>query len=200
MTYTDPLWEVVLHWRFNSRHCANVLHYRQIAATTPVAPESVISGFVDGTLLPSLAGMVSNRVDFLAYTVKRLGPGIPTEPIPYSPTTASGSVGGDPLPGNVALCLTKRSGYAGRKYRGRFFVGGLSEDQTSGNLFDIAGYVLQLTALASNLKATIAAAFVPVITGRVWNDAHTQWEGVEVVDVILRDAQLDSQRGRLRGP
>ena len=199
--FTDPLWESVIHWKFNGRHCANVIHHRQIIDTAPVAPESILSGWLDGTLIPNLSALQSSSVEYQAYTVKRLGPGIPTEPIPYSPTTANGLVAGDPLPGNVAMCFTKRSGYAGRKYRGRFFLGGLSENDASGNLYQgIINHPLGILNFIAAMKSTIAGAFKPVITGRVWNDAHTQWEGVDVVDFLIRDTELDSQRGRLRGP
>ena len=197
---TQPLWQITLNWAFNGFHCANVLHYLQYGDPAPVEPQTVLSGYVNGTIIPKMAALQSTSVQYRNYAIKKLFPLPALEPTFYSPDSSEGSVAGDPLPGNVALCFTKRTGFAGRQFRGRFYLGGFSEADFSGNTYQgISSHAVAFTQFLLAMKNDIAGIFKPVVTGRVIKSDGTVWYGAGQTDFQLRDIIVDSQRGRTRG-
>lgn len=197
MDFTNWLWEVVINWTNAGVKCCNVLHYRQVGDVGPETVAPALAGAVNTNILAVMADMMSTSVSFQNLTVQRLGPGIPLVAQEFAPAQFSGNAAGQALPNNVALCFTKRSLLAGRKYRGRFYLGGLSEADTNGNIFLVANYPFVLLNFLVGLKSTFAGSLVPVITGRKFNDARTSWHGVDISDVVLRDPRVDTQRRRL---
>jgi len=114
---------------------------------------------------------------------------------------ASGSTGvvsGDPLPGSVAACITHRTGQAGRSYRGRTFIGGISENSTLGNqLADVYAAAL-IAAWQQVIDDMSAAGYSFVIVSKFTANAPRLigiWTVVQ--SSVLRDQRVDSQRRRL---
>jgi hypothetical protein len=105
-----------------------------------------------------------------------------------------------PMPGGSAVVATLRTAIAGRRYRGRIYTGGLSEDANNGGTVD----PLQATAieaawqdLVDNLAAVsnfevVVASFGGVAPGPTWTPFATPVTQVQV------NTQWDSQRRRNR--
>jgi hypothetical protein len=68
--------------------------------------------------------------------------------------------GGGPMPAYVAALVSERGSVAGRRYSGRFFIGGLDENDVAGNNLT-AGYISVLTAYCSALGAAFVAPVLP---------------------------------------
>lgn len=61
-----------------------------------------------------------------------------------------GNLGGDPLPGQNSMCVSWRTSAGGRSYRGRTYIGPLSEQQINGN-YAGSGYMTLLASWASSM-------------------------------------------------
>lgn len=112
-----------------------------------------------------------------------------------------GSVGivtGDSLPGNVAACITHRTGRAGRSFRGRTFIGGLAESSTLLNNLTDAYATTLIDAWRLVIDDMKAVDFIFVIPSRFTNNApRTTGIYTQVDSSVLRDQRVDSQRRRL---
>lgn len=112
----------------------------------------------------------------------------------------AGTAGGATLPGNVAFCVSFRTGLSGRSARGRNFVPGLTEAQVTGNTVE--------SATVNALVAAYALLLNPVTTGGyTWVIVQRRQDGVQlpagitrnVGSVVAVDTNVDSQRRRLAG-
>jgi hypothetical protein len=109
---------------------------------------------------------------------------------PVSPPVA-GTRAGEIEPGNVTIAVSLRAAYAGRAYRGRFYIPGLQVGDT--NVDDtITSALLALLANAATafLFTNLPAGYTPVIFHRRNNLFST------IVSYVTENI-LDSQRRRL---
>jgi len=112
-----------------------------------------------------------------------------------------GTLSGNSLPNNVAICASIRTLFTGRSARGRWYWQGLTESQVTGNTVD-AGTLASIDAALTNLASVVAAL------SHFWVIASYFSGGVPrpggpvyfvVNDIIFVDATVDSQRRRLPG-
>lgn len=116
----------------------------------------------------------------------------------------SGNVGtfsGTPAPNQNTICISLRSGSAGRSARGRLYWLGLSEGQYTTNVID-SGPLADIVTVITDLVAALAAASYP------WTIVSYQSGGAPrpggpvyffVTNVLTVDAVIDSQRRRMPG-
>lgn len=118
--------------------------------------------------------------------------------ISFSPLSV-GTIGGETMPGSVAVCLTHRTNLAGRSFRGRTYIGGISELSVNGNEI-VSGYAaVLLPAFQSVMEEMAASNWLFVIVSRYTNNLPRE-NGIYTVvqSISLRDNTVDSQRRRLR--
>lgn len=110
-----------------------------------------------------------------------------------------GAVGGDSLPGNVAFCISLRTGLSGRSARGRWFWGGLAEGQVTANVVNSGVVTSIVSAIDGLINAIEALSAIPTIVSYVSNNAPRVGGPVyfNITDALAVDAIVDSQRGRL---
>lgn len=82
-----------------------------------------------------------------------------------------GTRAGDPLPPQVALVLTKRTKLRGKSGRGRMYLCGMSEDDST-NAVPTAAFLVAATALANHLALPFVGggsgtSFVPVVVSLI---------------------------------
>lgn len=109
-----------------------------------------------------------------------------------------GPISAQPLPGNIALCVTFRTAARGRSFRGRNYVSGLCDIHISGN---------QVTSVFGNNIATAYQILVGadmnieadwVVVSRQANGVPRQTGiATPVIAAVVRDYNVDSQRRRL---
>lgn len=121
---------------------------------------------------------------------------------------AAGSVTGEAAPNNVAPAVSFRTGLAGRSFRGRNYVPGISNSDVVGNNIDagwrddiLTGYSLLLPG-----GTVLPAGFIWVVVSRfsgvdVDGAPVPRLEGIvtTITAVIFTDTIVDSQRRRLPG-
>jgi hypothetical protein len=119
--------------------------------------------------------------------------------VPGNNTTGDGTA--DPLPNNVALCVSFRTEGRGRSARGRNYVSGFGENAVSGNAFTNTISNGVRDAYEELLDATTyTAAWTWVVLSR-FEDGQPRSAGLvqPVTAVVLTDITVDSQRRRLPG-
>lgn len=102
-----------------------------------------------------------------------------------------GQVGGEPLPGNVSVTQSWRTGLAGKKYRGRTYVPGLGEAQVDATDRISGADVVGLGNAAMNLIIDIAAAGFGLAIFHRADNSFTP-----IISAVI-EAIVDSQRRRL---
>jgi len=122
----------------------------------------------------------------------------------YTALTNSGEVGGDstgePLPGNVALAVSLRSGLAGRSFRGRNYISGLNVNNTDGNQFE-TGFLTDMQDAYNELLVQVASSdFTWVIVSRITAGVlRATGLTTPVLVAVITDIFVDSMRKRLTG-
>lgn len=116
-------------------------------------------------------------------------------------STAVGAIVADPLPSQVTLAISLRTGLSGRSNRGRLFHVGLRQAQTSGSYLD-PGEVPAIIECYTELRDAFQ------VVNMNWVIASFQEDGLAknpatmrtVTDIILTDTILDSQDRRTPKP
>jgi hypothetical protein len=120
----------------------------------------------------------------------------------YLPTPRAGTIGGSSLPGNVTFAFKLATARAGRSYRGRWYLVGMSTLNfgTTTNRYDVASanaIVSWLNLLKTNLLAAghtlIVLSYANSLAWRA--TAHAE----PATGFVVVDYNLDSQRRRLTG-
>ncbi len=96
-------------------------------------------------------------------------------------------------PGNVSLALSMRTGFAGRKYRGRFYVPSVMEGQRGNDDRVTSPWVTTYVSIVQQLlSAFLTTIYLPAIFHRATNT----WTAITS---FVIDGILDSMRRRLPG-
>jgi len=111
-------------------------------------------------------------------------------PTNFEPGTQAGELD----PGNAAICGTVKTGFMGRKYRGRNYIGGFTENVTQGStalssLIIAAGSIM---LAVKNYTGTTPCPVHMVVASRKWLFL------TDVISIFVNSA-IDSQRRRLIG-
>lgn len=119
----------------------------------------------------------------------------PTDPL--QETVFFGGAGTVPTsqaePGNVTAAFSWRTGFAGRKFRGRNYHVGIDGDQINANDTIVGGYIAVLSAAAAQFLVSLAAESLKLVVFHRSDDSATDITGFVV------DQLVDSMRTRLAG-
>lgn len=69
-----------------------------------------------------------------------------------------GTGAGDPLPRQIALCVTLRTAMAGKSYRGRVYIPGFTEAQNDSGGAAVAGAVTAAVAFVTAIQTSLASS------------------------------------------
>jgi hypothetical protein len=135
----------------------------------------------------------SNQINLEQVQVRLLNP---ANPLAVDYTTGLPITGGRSSvhePYNVTVTISWRTGLAGRKYRGRIYVPGLTEDTTNTDDTIASFEVATLAASASDLMLRMATLSADLVIFHKIDNTYT------AVTTYVIDNVLDSQRRRLPG-
>lgn len=145
----------------------NVMHYRE-SATGVGNAETELADSCDAVLGPAYKTFLSHDASYDQVAVQRIDP-LPVSYTVIDNTNAGiGLVAQDMLPPANAMTVTKKTAYAGRKYRGRVFLPGIPKTYTSDGGFT-AGGLAAGQLLADDLKSPRlpgAWTFTPILWHR----------------------------------
>lgn len=177
----------------------NTLYFRSATAITPDGPPLMAAGvaaWFQAALLPLLSNGYTFREVYCVDLTTASSPTGTAAPV----GTAVGGTSGDPLPGNVALCVSFRTIGRGRSFRGRNYVCGLVEPNVSGNTIS--------QTWADNVAAAYEQLLIPdefvnlpwVVVSRYTNN-QPRAAGItsNIINALVVDNTVDSQRRRLPG-
>lgn len=163
--------------------------------TALVAVAVMLRAWWQTNLLPIISNQYVLREIYVADWASATGP-------TFTSTTslpASGGNANDPVPGNVAACVTFRSDGRGRSSRGRNFVAGATENVTAGNQFT-GPFVTALQGAYATLISDANGIAIPQIVYSQFSNNNVRPVGVasNVVAASV-DPNIDSMRRRLAG-
>jgi len=105
----------------------------------------------------------------------------------------------EPMPNQVAVCLTKDTGHAGRSNRGRLYVWGVgSENLANTRTLSLVGLGAYNDVFLSLLTDLAGTDWVPVVISTISAGVpRVTAQITDVFQIVCRDARLDTQRRRL---
>lgn len=189
--------ELRLSW--DTQEVENVFHFITPGAVTPGDLAAVAEGVEDWWMTnvrPQVPTTVIYRETYATDQSSATGG-------TFTASGASGSAGTDTgvsLPNNVTIAVSFRTAFRGRSYRGRVYHIGLQESQVTNNTV-VSSTISGLASWYSELMT--AANFggcVLAVASRYLNNApRVLGVATEVIDVVVADNVVDSQRRRLPG-
>jgi hypothetical protein len=184
--------KVALIFSRDTRHFVNTFHCYHTGGWTTPDMLALALRFRDwwanfySVRIPSEIRLVEEQV-------RLLDPDNPLAVDHPEPSGIAGQLGQFAEAGNVTLALSKRTGLAGRRYRGRIFVPGLGEtDVQATDVIDSAASIAFAAAMQALLDSLTTASTPLVIFHKGDNLFST-------VTSFVVDALVDSQRRRLAG-
>jgi len=114
------------------------------------------------------------------------------------PTPEAGTVAGVAAPSNVAVCVSHRTGLAGRSYRGRTYLMGIAENVYTDNHLDTT-YPAAFGTLVQDMMDDLytAGSYVHVVASFYHNHAPRATAQITPVTYLQVNSRLDTQRRRL---
>ena len=153
----------------------NVRHYKVTATTGTSQTLGDFSDVLDPIFAPLLKALLNTNAAYYGTVVRRVSP-IPPSTIAWTNTgAAGGNALGDLLPRQTCGLIGLQTQFAGRAFRGRFYVPFPGEADSDANALPVAGYRGRLAnlafALTGNQLVGIAntATLIPVIYHRASN-------------------------------
>jgi len=115
-----------------------------------------------------------------------------------TPLPVSGSAFGQPMPSHVAVVVSLRTGLAGRSYRGRLYIGGLTELQVDGDYPNPAVRNAITVGVSAVIVGMLGATQRPVVVSR-YQAGLPRNPGVAtpILSVLNVTRRVASQRKRL---
>jgi len=122
-----------------------------------------------------------------------------TASAPQPEGSVGGQAGGSEA-GNVSACISFRTGFAGRSFRGRNYIPAIPKSQISQSILNGSWMASCITAYQQLSSETAEGGWTWVVASRYHNNAP-RVEGVTtpVNAVLFTDVVSDSQRRRLPG-
>lgn len=142
--------KVALVFEHDTRTFVNTYHVSKGTAWTLPELQQLAAAFVDWW---NLSGKqpISGVTKLRQVQCRRLDPNLPLSHDEDVTPPISGAEAGAPLPGNVTVTQSWRTGLAGRKYRGRTYAPGLTEPLVTDDDRVVSAAIVELAAAALQL-------------------------------------------------
>jgi len=160
---TGHIWQAKVYCRATDQVAINVLHYQVTAQTGTLKLDTDLAARLDAILGPLYVALLCVESEYRGVGVQRINPIPPTTEVYANIQADTGAVAGDLLPRQSAGLISKRTGLAGRKYRGRVYVPFASEAGNDATGTPANAYLVSLLALSDALE-------VPVVVGTAPNE------------------------------
>lgn len=130
------VWRVLLQGRIEDQLCENVLWFR-CATPDPDVLAGLLADIIE-CFLTNLVPVLSTTYTFEQAVAVRCTPTMGAEVIytPAAGVAVQGAGDGDAEPSFVSALISLRSSRAGRSGRGRMFIAGIPEDQTTASMLN----------------------------------------------------------------
>jgi hypothetical protein len=133
----NSLWEVRIQGRIEGQETDNVLHFKCVGASNDVdlhLIQVLLTCFITNLLPVLTSTWTLERVLW-----KQVAPTLGVEQISIPTGTTEGGGSAAALPSYCSALISKRTLTGGRSHRGRMYIAGIPEDQTTGSLLNTEG-------------------------------------------------------------
>ncbi len=133
----NSLWEVRIQGRIEGQETDNVLHFKCVGATSDVELHLIqvlLTCFITHMLPVITSTWTLERVLW-----KQVSPVLGVEQISIPVGSGAGGGSAAALPSYCSALISKRTLTGGRSHRGRMYVAGIPEDQTTGSAINTEG-------------------------------------------------------------
>jgi len=179
----------------------NVLYFKN-GSTIDLAEVEALFDYLETDFLPDwLIGLSDSLLIDELYATDLTTSTSPTYSRSFVPALEGTESGAAGMPGSVACCISFRTANRGRGARGRNYVGGITENNVTGNGIDVG----QINLLVAAYELLLGGGGIPaswvwsIVSRYLLSSPRVSAFVQEVVDVLSTDLTADSQRGRLRG-
>lgn len=190
--------QVSVRFTWDNQQCENVFHVytdpnTPLDQTTADGIHTVVNTWVKNTLQQHQTGNCLYREIAISDTGNSALEWTYSGDMTGGPTTQS-------MPNNVTIAVKKNTGFAGRKFRGRFYHVGLDRSDVAGNYLGPSAAVA-IQSIYASLMTSLATHGTPLAVAQRDHTVHpAPVIGLTVVTSIsLSDTAIDSQRRRLPG-
>jgi len=194
-----------LEYRFRGQQCFNDLWFLKEAGSISLLDMVGLANDVQSKWGDNIVDQLSGDLTLLRTIVRDMSIENGLEVISTEAAFPGGAT--DALPNNVAACVSLRTGFAGRHYRGRIYLPGIPRSAVSENEYItdfMNGMLLQLSAFTG--PDAMSVGWQLVVVAR----QQTLTPGADPVPIpggivtpvqqfIFTDNVVDSQRRRLPG-
>jgi hypothetical protein len=183
----NDIYRVTVQQTLHSQMILNTLYYRESVGGVG-GGSADLAARVANLIVPLMKAVQSNELTHNAVVVQKIFPAPPTVPATDTSAAGAATVASNSLPTSVASVITKRTAFAGRKYRGRVFLSGVpasSEDDSK----VAAGAVAALNALGTILSGGVSAGAGPTYSPIIWHKNTSTFDAVltTTTQTILRN-------------
>jgi len=164
---TGHIWQLKVYCQADDQLAVNVFHYQVVEQNGALKLDSDFAARADFVLAGLYADLLSAQAEYRGVGVQRINPIPPSTEVYANVQAQAGAVATDLLPRQTAGLLSKRTGIAGRKYRGRAYIPFPAEGHNEADGTPADAYLVALLALSDVLE-------VPMVVGTAPNDTTLQ--------------------------
>jgi hypothetical protein len=189
---------VVLHWQFNGTIAGtNALNARNVTsqAITQTLANAVDADIKAALGSSNLSGALTTSSSLLNVGLRDLSTSLPSGEFVGAGAAQPGTASTTELPPNLALCVSLRTQFAGRSFRGRYYQGGFTQganDPTNGQVTvtAAAAALAFVTAIINNLRSSHGLQIA--VLSRVHNKAPVVPPALyDVLNALVVDHKWD---------
>jgi hypothetical protein len=174
------VWRVYIQGHIEGQECENVLAFR-----TPLGDSDVLAHLIADLVECFVTGLVpvlSASYTFDQIVAKRITPTIGPDVIflPSGAMETQGQAAGDSEPSFVSALISLRTSFGGRSGRGRMFIAGVSEGNTTGSRIPSESALwLALLAFVTCMLSKFLTPDPPVVNKWEWGVFSTKIGGTK---------------------
>lgn len=133
----NSLWEVRIQGRIEGQETDNVLHFKCVGASSDV--ELHLIQVLLSCFITHMLPVLTSTWELERVLWKQVSPALGVEQISIPTGTTTGGGSAAALPSYCSALFSKRTLTGGRSHRGRMYVAGIPEDQTTGSAINTEG-------------------------------------------------------------
>lgn len=190
--------KVEMRYTWDGQYVENVFHFEKTGGYDETSLDQLAQDVVEA-YLAELNPLQANTLTLREVYVRDMSTEFGLEST-YA-TAHAGQAESPPLPNNVSLAVSFRTGLSGRSNRGRMFYLGLTEGQVVNNAVQtspLAAIVTAVTDFIDYVQTESGVQFVIVsyCSNNTW---RTNAQVTPVTTILVVDPTIDSMRRRLPG-
>jgi len=193
---TGHIWQAKVYCFATDQLAVNVFHYQVTDQTGTLRTDADFAARLDFLLGPLYIALLAESTTYRGVGVQRINPIPPSVEVYSAIQTGPGEAIGDILPRQTSGLLSKRTGLAGRKYRGRAYIPFPAEGDNEADGTPAGGYLTRLLALSDALEVPVVVGTAPntaTVTPVLW---HRLTSTFDVITTISTNDKWATQRRR----